>query len=439
MALTRLFSPLTSLAVFILGHGLFNTLLTVRLSAEQVSAQAIGLVSAAYFGGLVLGAFVNARLIIRVGHIRAYAAYASLLCFLFLLHGMVVDPIAWTVLRLVGGFATGGIFVVLESWMLVSSTPANRGRLMSLYMILLYGSLAMGQQLLKWVDPMVLTPFALCAMAATLSVVPLAISRASTPAMVAPQRVGVRELVRLTPAGMGSSFTSGLVLGAIYGLLPLYFTDSGATLSRVADMMALVILGGMCLQYPIGRMSDRHDRRLVILLLCSALTLLALMMVLLPGAWRTPIEGGLIFLLGGMAFSIYPLSLSHACDELRPDQVLGANQGLLLAYSLGAMIGPLLAPSVMGLFGPQGLFVYFALCGLLLAGYLGWRRRQRAPIPLAEHQVFMPVPPNTPMTAELEPRTDLAGEAVPASYAAPDAEERTIREEVQERDAPRGR
>ena len=420
MALTRLFSPLTSLVVFILGHGLFNTLLTVRLSAEQVSAQAIGLVSAAYFGGLVLGAFVNARLIIRVGHIRAYAAYASLLCFLFLLHGMVVDPIAWTVLRLVGGFATGGIFVVLESWMLVSSTPANRGRLMSLYMILLYGSLAMGQQLLKWVDPMVLTPFALCAMAATLSVVPLAISRVSTPAMVAPQRVGVRELVRLTPAGMGSSFTSGLVLGAIYGLLPLYFTDSGATLSRVADMMALVILGGMCLQYPIGRMSDRHDRRLVILLLCSALTLLALMMVLLPGAWRAPIEGGLIFLLGGMAFSIYPLSLSHACDELRPDQVLGANQGLLLAYSLGAMIGPLLAPSVMGLFGPQGLFVYFALCGLLLAGYLGWRRRQRAPIPLAEHQVFMPGPPNTPMTAELEPRTDLAGEAVPASYATPE-------------------
>ena len=420
MALTRLFSPLTSLVVFILGHGLFNTLLTVRLSAEQVSAQAIGLVSAAYFGGLVLGAFVNARLIIRVGHIRAYAAYASLLCFLFLLHGMVVDPIAWTVLRLVGGFATGGIFVVLESWMLVSSTPANRGRLMSLYMILLYGSLAMGQQLLKWVDPMVLTPFALCAMAATLSVVPLAISRVSTPAMVAPQRVGVRELVRLTPAGMGSSFTSGLVLGAIYGLLPLYFTDSGATLSRVADMMALVILGGMCLQYPIGRMSDRHDRRLVILLLCSALTLLALMMVLLPGTWRTPIEGGLIFLLGGMAFSIYPLSLSHACDELRPDQVLGANQGLLLAYSLGAMIGPLLAPSVMGLFGPQGLFVYFALCGLLLSGYLGWRRRQRAPIPLAEHQVFMPVPPNTPMTAELEPRTDLAGEAVPASYATPE-------------------
>ncbi|ABO90653.1 TPA: MFS transporter [Aeromonas salmonicida] len=404
MSLTRLLSPLASLVIFILGHGMFNTLLTVRLSAEQVSVQAIGLVSAAYFGGLVLGAFVNACLIIRVGHIRAYAAYASLLCFLFLLHGMVVEPVSWAALRLVGGFATGGLFVVLESWMLVSSSPANRGRLMSLYMILLYGSLAMGQLVLKWVDPMVLTPFALCA-------------------MVAPQPVGVIELVRLTPAGMGSSFTSGLILGAIYGLLPLYFTDSGASLSRVADMMALVILGGMCLQYPIGRISDRYDRRLVILLLSAVLTLLALLMVLLPEDWREPIAGVLVFLLGGMAFSIYPLSLSHACDELRPDQVLGANQGLLLAYSLGAMIGPLLAPFVMMQFGPQGLFVYFALCGALLTAYLGWRKRQRAPIPLAEHQVFMPVPPNTPMTAELEPRTDLEGEAVPATFATPEAED----------------
>ena len=176
----------------------------------------------------------------------------------------------------------------------------------------------------------------------------------------------------------------------------------------------------MCLQYPIGRLSDRYDRRLVILLLGAVLALLALLMVLLPAGWREPLMGGLVFLLGGMAFSIYPLSLSHACDELRPDQVLGANQGLLLAYSLGAMTGPLLAPFVMAQFGSEGLFVYFALCGLLLAGYLGWRKRQRAPIPLADHQVFIPVPPNTPMTAELEPRTDLAGRRYPPAMPHPD-------------------
>lgn len=400
-------SPLMSLVIFILGHGLMSTLLTVRLSAEQVDAQAIGLVSGTYFAGLVLGSFVNAHLIIRVGHIRAYAAYASLICTLTLLHGLIVDPWIWAGLRLLGGFATGGLFVVLESWMLVSSTPRDRGKLMSLYMILLYGALAAGQLLLKVIDPMVLAPFALCAMAASLSVIPLALSRVAMPTMIQPQQVGFFELFRLTPAGMWSSLSSGLILGAIYGLLPLYFTDNGYGLERVANMMAVVILGGMCLQYPIGRVSDRLDRRLVIGLLAALLTLVSLLMVILPAPQPDWLMTGLIFLFGGLAFSIYPLSLSHACDELKPDQVLGANQGLLLAYSLGAMIGPVLAPSAIQLFGPQGLFAYFCLCGALLTLFLIWRQRVRAPVPLAEHQQFIPVPPNTPMTAELEPRPDV--------------------------------
>jgi len=113
---------------------------------------------------------------------------------------------------------------------------------------------------------------------------------------------------------------------------------------------------------------------------------------------------GLIFLFGGLAFSIYPLSLSHACDELSAEQVIGANQGLLLAYSLGAMLGPLLAPTAIELAGPQGLFGYFGLCGVGLAVYLLWRRRVRAPVPLGEHQAYTPMPPNSPIAAELDPR-----------------------------------
>lgn len=130
-------------------------------------------------------------------------------------------------------------------------------------------------------------------------------------------------------------------------------------------------------------------------------------MAALPAPQPQWLMTGLIFLFGGLAFSIYPLSLSHACDELKPDQVLSANQGLLLSYSLGAMIGPVLAPTAIHLFGPQGLFAYFCLCGVLLTLFLVWRQRVRAPVPLAEHQQFMPVPPNTPMSAELEPRPDV--------------------------------
>ena len=152
-------SPLLSLLIFIIGHGLLSTLLTLRLNAEGVAAGWIGLVSSAYFAGLVLGAFVNVRLIQRIGHIRAYAAYASLLAVLALCHGLWVDPLIWSGLRLVGGFATGGLFVVIESWMLVSSSSVTRGRLMAFYMILLYGGLAAGQWLLRFIDPLQLSPF----------------------------------------------------------------------------------------------------------------------------------------------------------------------------------------------------------------------------------------------------------------------------------------
>ena len=178
-------------------------------------------------------------------------------------------------------------------------------------------------------------------------------------------------------------------------------------------MMALVILGGMCLQYPIGRMSDRHDRRLVILLLCSALTLLALMMVLLPGTWRAD-RGRPDLFCWGHGVLHHPLSLSHACDELRPDQVLGGQPGAAARHSLGAMIGPLLAPSVMGLFRAAGLFVYCP-CAACCSRLSGLAVGGSGPL-LAEHQVFMPVPQHPSDGGEPEPRTDLAG-AVPASYA----------------------
>ncbi len=397
-------SPLLSLVTFILGHGLLTTLLTIRLSLEHVSAQWIGFISTAYFAGLILGSFINIPLILRIGHIRAYAAYASLLATLCLLHGFFIDPLIWSVLRLIGGIATGGLFVVIESWMLVSSNPANRGNLMAIYMVLLYGALAVGQLLLKYVDPMLLTPFALSAMAASLSVIPLSLTRVGNPKLDAPQRISFLALIRQTPAGMGCCFISGLVLGALYGLLPLFFSMNGFSLDQVANLMAVVIMGGVCLQYPIGRYSDHHDRRLILQALAVSLTIVCIAILLMPEDRPEWVMGGLIFLFGGLAFSIYPVSVSHACDELTPNQVVSANQGLMLSYSIGAMVGPLIAPTLIRFTPQNGLFIYFAGCGLVMGGYLLWRRKMRTPVPLSEHQAYTPIPPNTLVSAELDPR-----------------------------------
>jgi len=398
-------SPLLSLFIFIVGHGLLSTLLTLRLNAEGAAAGWIGLVSSAYFAGLVLGAFVNVRLIRRIGHIRAYAAYASLLAVLALCHGLMVDPLLWSGLRLVGGFATGGLFVVIESWMLVSGSAATRGRLMACYMILLYGGLAAGQWLLRFIDPLLLSPFALAAISASLSVLPLALTRVPLPQTEAARHISLLTLARLTPAAVGSCVASGLVLGGIYGLLPLFFAANGRSLEAVANLMALVILGGMVLQYPLGRLSDRFDRRRILAWLGLGLLLFSITMLIasqLPWSW---LRAGTIFLFGGLASSLYPISLSQACDELTPEQMVSANQGMLLAYSLGSMTGPLLASQAMQNTGPQALFAYFALCGGLLTLFLLWRQRQRLPVPIDAHQSYTPMPPNTPLSGELDPRT----------------------------------
>ena len=397
-------SPLLSLVIFILGHGLLTTLLTIRLSMEHVSAQWIGFISTAYFAGLILGSFINIPLILRIGHIRAYAAYASLLATLCLLHGLFVDPMIWSGLRLLGGIATGGLFVVIESWMLVSSSRKNRGNLMAIYMVLLYGALATGQLLLKYVDPTLLTPFAMSAMAASVSVIPLSLTRVGNPKIESPQRISFFSLIKLTPAGMGCCFISGLVLGALYGLLPLFFSMNGFHLNEVANLMAIVILGGVCLQYPIGRYSDGHDRRFILQMLAIFLTIASIGILLMPENRPEWLMGSLIFLFGGLAFSIYPVSVSHACDELTPNQVVSANQSLMLSYSIGAMVGPLIAPSLIQLTPQNGLFIYFVGCGIMMAGFLLWRRKVRTPVPLSEHQSYTSVPPNTLVGAELDPR-----------------------------------
>lgn len=414
-------SPLLSLLLFIIGHGLLSTLLTLRLHAEGVSAGWIGLVSTAYFAGLVLGSFANARLISRVGHIRAYAAYASLLAVLSLWHGLMVDPLTWSLLRLLGGFATGGLFVVIESWMLVSSSPATRGRLMALYMILLYGGLAGGQWLLRYIDPAQLSPFALSAMSASVSVLPLALTRVGMPQTETPRSLSVLTLLRLTPAGMVSCMVSGLLLGGIYGLLPLFFTRQGLALNQVANQMTLVILGGVCLQYPLGRLSDRFDRRRILALLGVAVAMLSLTILLLSHLAQPQMQAGLIFLFGGLAFSIYPISMSHACDELTPEQMVSATQGMLLSYSLGSTIGPLLASQAMTHVGPNGLFGFFALCAGGLTLYLVWRQKVRSAVPMDEHQSYVPVPLNTPLVGDLDPR-------VPTESVLDDQEDQTDRE-----------
>ncbi|MGE7991371.1 MFS transporter [Pseudomonas sp. NPDC089554] len=374
-------APLLGLFIVALGNGLLYSLTTLRLGAAGESATMIGVVSAAFFIGLTLGALFNDRLILRIGHIRAYSSFASLIAATILLQGLFVDTWGWFVLRLINGWATVGVFLVIESWLLLAGDAKVRGRLLALYMIALYGAGVLGQAMLGSLVGMGDTaPFMVAGMLAALSVLPIVILPQVSPLLEQVEPLKPRQLLGVTPSGLVGCFGSGVAIAAVYALLPLYLQRIGLDVGEVGSMMAWVILGAMLLQYPVGRWSDRKDRQDVLITLGALCVLLSLVILMLP-----PTSGWLplvLFLLGGGVFAVYPVAVSHAADRAPADALVPMIQGLLLINSLGSALSPLAISPVMTSYGEAGLFWAFAVVNLAMVGCFLWRRGKR---PAAQH------------------------------------------------------
>lgn len=376
-------APLLGLFILGIGNGLLATLISLRLDAAGESGLVIGLVSSAYFIGLAAGAMLNDRLLLAIGHIRAYGSFASLVAVTVLLQGLWYEPIAWFALRLVGGWATVGVYLVIESWLLAAGEPRVRGRLLALYMISLYAAGVLGQLLLGLTQDMLPTaPFMLIGMLASLSVLPMVLIPRVTPLLEKAEPLSPLRLISLTPTGVMGSFGSGLAVAAVYSLMPLYLQRIGHDVDRVGQLMAVMVLGAMLLQYPVGRWSDRHDRQLVLILLGALCMLISAGIVWLPlSGWGL---AGLLFLLGGGVFSLYPVALGHAADRAPAGALVRMSQGLLLINAVGSTISPPVITSVMAFVGDSGLFWSLGSLGLLLVLFFGWRRSVRpAPLPVA--------------------------------------------------------
>lgn len=376
-------APLLGLFILGIGNGLLATLISLRLDAAGESSLVIGLVSSAYFIGLAAGAMLNDRLLLAIGHIRAYGGFASLVAVTVLLQGLWYEPVAWFALRLVGGWATVGVYLVIESWLLAAGDPRVRGRLLALYMISLYAAGVMGQLLLGMTQNMVPTaPFMLIGLLASLSVLPMVLIPRVTPLLEKAEPLSPLQLVALTPTGVMGSFGSGLAVAAVYSLMPLYLQRVGHNLDQVGQLMAVMVLGAMLLQYPVGHWSDRHDRQLVLILLGAFCVLISAGIVWLQlSGWGL---AGLLFLLGGGVFSLYPVALGHAADRAPAGALVRMSQGLLLINAIGSAISPPVITSVMAVVGDSGLFGSLGTLGLLLVLFFIWRRSVRpAPHPVA--------------------------------------------------------
>ena len=356
-AFKKTFSPLLSLFIFALCSGFFLTLLSLAMHEHNESPILIGTMTAAFYAGLVFGSFKIEPFIIRVGHIRAFSALASALAVMSLLHGMFYNIPLWLVLRFLTGFGTTGIFLVIESWLLSNSTYATRGRVISLYMITFYASEALGQLLINFGEPNDLLLYGIATILCSLSVIPLAITRAPMPQLTDTAPMKLRTLYNKATSAFFGCFFAGMVLSAAYGLLPILFEQIYDDTSHVSIMMFCLIFGGMLLQYPVGKCSDLFDRRLVVIIVSIAAIIASVILMQNMNAHITALV--LTLFLGGFATTIYPICISYACDKLDDKDILSGTRGLLLAYSLGSTIGPFVASLFMHSEYETALFIYF--------------------------------------------------------------------------------
>jgi len=382
------------------GTGFVTSLIAVQLESAGYSAPMIGLVQTAYYVGLTIGSLRFLPLIRRVGHIRAFAAAVSLLSASTLTYAINQNGALWLALRLVDGFCIAGVFVCLESWLNERADAATRGTLLAGYMIALYAGQASGQFLINLADNPRL-PFIIASLFVSISVLPIALTRLEGPAVAAQQALSPAALYTASPLGMMGVGMTGLMLGAFYSLGAVFARRLGVELSQTALFMSIAIAGGVALQWPIGWLSDRIDRRKVIVgtLIAFAPACLALALIDAPGMALI----GLGFIFGGLAFALYPLCVAHTNDHLSPEERVGASGGLVLVYSVGAAAGPMAGSSAMAAFGPGGLFVFIGTCTVLTLAFALWRQMARAAVPGELQQPYQILPRTTPMAASLDP------------------------------------
>jgi MFS family permease len=397
---------LVAIAIFALGHGLFGSLVSVRLAVDGHSAGTVGIVSAAYFAGLVVGARGSAAIVRRVGHIRAFAGFAGLLAAIAVTLPLFVGVVQWTLLRALYGACAGGMILVIESWLASAAPDGWRSRLLAAYMVVFYLALGASQFLLNVSSPSGPELFSLVAILLSLCLVPVALTRVRAPTLDVATAQSFAELFALSPLSVIGCFASGILLGAFYGLGPVFGHELGLGTGSTALVMSATILGGLALQWPAGYLSDLFDRRAVIIGVAVTGAVASGAIVALGGNGLA-ILLGLLVVFGGMAFTLYPLCLAHAADYLRGEGgMVSVSSGLLLAYGLGAIAGPLVAGELFALVHGRGLFVVSGAVFAAVVAYALWRRTRRKAVPNAEQVPFVAVPRTTTAAYELDPRSE---------------------------------
>lgn len=420
--LQALAALLLGVAVLGLGNSLMFTLLGIRMSMDGVSSTMTGVVGSAYFVGMLGGSLFSERVISRVGHIRAFVVFASVSAIAALVMVLSHAIGLWAVLRVAMGFCSAGMFIVAESWLQFGATNETRGRTYALYALAGSTGAGLGPLAINFGDPGGNELFVVSALTFMACLLPVAWTTVSNPTIATGSRFGLRKLFVISPVAVVGAFSAGLVTSAVAALGSVFGQQIGMTAATISLLMLGMRLGAFLMQYPIGAVSDRFDRRHVMVAL--SLIACAVSFALLPSP-ALPITAVLVLALifGGVNQPLYGLSVAHANDYVEKNDFVAASAGLLLAYGIGASIGPTAAAPLMALVGPGGLFLYVAVNLAAFAAFVLYRMRRRAPVPNEQQTGYVPVPAvevaegsmvldpriAEPSTAPEPPQTDPSG------------------------------
>ncbi len=402
--LFKLGTLLLAVAILLSGHGLQLTLLPIRADSLGWTTSAIGITASAYFGGFVVGCIRIPGIVARIGHIRAFMVMAALATLALLGAGLLNSFAAWLVLRFATGFAISGLYMVIESWLSEACTRKNRGSVLAVYTVICLLGMVLGQGMLALADPDTLDLFAIGAAVLCLAILPIGLTRMTAPHPLPETRFDPRVLLRASRVAVVCALLGGLVTGSVWAVGPLVGRSFGLEGGAVGGLMSAAITGGALSQLPVGRLSDRVDRRVVIA------GLAAIGLVVSVGGWLLSAAStyalfGSMFLVGACSMPIYALCIATASDNTDMP-LIQVGSGILIMNSIGSIVGPLFVAPLMTWQGGRAFFLYVAVCFGLAASWTLYRI-VRVDRPQTHEHPFEPVPRTTPVVLELSHETPL--------------------------------
>lgn len=409
--LSSAWALLLGVGLLMIGNGLQGTLLGVRGEIEGFTTLEMSLVMSSYFLGFLGGSRLASEMIRRVGHVRVFAALASLISAVMILYPAFTNPYAWSVGRIIIGFCFSGVYVTAESWLNNAADNENRGKALSLYMIVQMTGIIAAQGLMMVGDPAGYVPFVIASVLVSISFAPILLSISPTPAFDSTKPMTLKELMKISPLGCVGMFLLGGVFSAQFGMSAVYGAATGLSIAQISLFVATFYIGAFILQYPIGWISDRSDRRLLILLAAAGGAAGSVVGMMLGDAYFLLLVSA--FVVGGLANPLYSLLIAYTNDYLEHDDMAAASGGLVFINGLGAIAGPLITGWIMGdaVFGPPGFFMFMAALLVVLAIYAGYRMTQRPAVPVEDTGTFAAVyPTSSPFAVEFAQEVTIEAE-----------------------------